>query len=93
MSTLYIRPEAELDVFEASIWYENERDGLGEAFIGAVRRTLHRIESRPEEFPVVLKDIRRALVVASPSASSSSASRREARYLRSSICIAIRVHG
>lgn len=62
MSPLCIRPEAELDIFEASIWYENEREGLGEVFVGAVRSTLQRVELGPEQFPLVLKDIRRALV-------------------------------
>lgn len=93
MTPLRVRPEAELDIFEASIWYENERDGLGEVFIGAVRRSLQRVEHGPEEFPVVFKDVRRALVSRFPFGVSSSARTRRARYWPSFICTATRARG
>jgi plasmid stabilization system protein ParE len=62
MSNVRVRPEAELDIFEATIWYENEQADLGTAFLGAVRTSLEHVEKSPRRFPVVFKDIRRALV-------------------------------
>lgn len=33
MTALYVRPEAELDMFEAALWYDGERSGLGTEFL------------------------------------------------------------
>jgi len=62
MTELLVRPEAEVDVFEAASWYEREREGLGSAFLARVRRVFTRIESGPLQFPLVTTDIRRALL-------------------------------
>ncbi len=59
---LRVRPEAEQDMFEAALWYEGERAGLGARFLDSVRRVFLRIQEAPEQFPVVAEDIRRALV-------------------------------
>jgi len=62
MTELRVRPEAELDVFEAALWYEQERDGLGSVFLQALRRVLRRIEVSPRQFPLVATDLRRAIL-------------------------------
>jgi plasmid stabilization system protein ParE len=62
MTELLVRPEAEVDAFEAASWYEREREGLGSAFLARVRRVFKRIESGPLQFPLVMADIRRALL-------------------------------
>ena len=62
MTGLRVRPEAELDVFEAALWYEQERDGLGAIFLRALRQVLGRIEASPRQFPLVAKDVRRAIL-------------------------------
>ena len=62
MTELRVRPEAELDVFEASLWYEQERDGLGAVFLQTLRRVLARIEASPLQFPLVTTDVRRAVL-------------------------------
>ena len=36
---LRLRPEAELDLLEAAVWYDNEQLGLGDEFLLSVRRT------------------------------------------------------
>jgi hypothetical protein len=36
MRALHVRPEAELDMFEAALWYDGERSGLGSEFLKAV---------------------------------------------------------
>ena len=62
MTPLLVRPEAEVDAFEAASWYEREREGLGSDFLARVRRVFTRIESGPLQFPLVMADIRRALL-------------------------------
>jgi plasmid stabilization system protein ParE len=62
MTDLRVRPEAELDAYQAALWYDNERPGLGAAFLHAVRRAFARIAERPLQFPVVHGDVRRALL-------------------------------
>ena len=62
MSRLTVRPEAELDAFEAASWYENEREGLGLRFVTELQATMTRISEGPQRFPVVYKEFRRAIL-------------------------------
>ena len=66
MTELRVRPEAEVDAFQAASWYERETEGLGSAFLAGLRRVLDRIEGRPLQFPVVAGDVRRALLARFP---------------------------
>jgi plasmid stabilization system protein ParE len=59
---LFVRRSAQADVASASAWYEAHRTGLGGAFVDEVGRTYGAIEDNPEQFPVMLDDIRMALV-------------------------------
>jgi toxin ParE1/3/4 len=45
--------EAEIELIEAADWYENEREGLGDAFRAAVREAVTRIAADPEQFELV----------------------------------------
>ncbi len=47
---------------EAQDWYESESQGLGRRFRKAVDVLVRRISAHPQEFPVVYKNVRRALV-------------------------------
>ena len=60
--TRWYHRAARKEFIEASQWYEDQREGLGEEFLAEVRRTLERIEDNPRRFPKVFKDMRRALV-------------------------------
>ena len=62
MTELRVRPEAELDAFEAATWYESEREGLGASFLRGLRMVFGRIEHGPLQFPLVTADIRRAIL-------------------------------
>lgn len=62
MIELRVRPEAEVDAFEAATWYEGEREGLGSAFLTRVRWVFERIETGALQFPLVMADVRRALL-------------------------------
>ena len=59
---LLLNPEAEADLAEAFDWYEGQRAGLGSEFLAEVAHVLEAIEHRPEQFPVVQGQTRRALV-------------------------------
>ena len=58
---MIIRPEAEADLANAQDWYEQQRAGLGAAFLLCVEEVLERIGRTPEMYMVVYHDVRRAL--------------------------------
>lgn len=62
MPLLTVRPEAELDALDAGAWYEDERAGLGAEFLTELRDTFARIEHGPHRFPVVFREVRRAIL-------------------------------
>lgn len=57
-----LTPEAGQDIDEAYAWYENQRAGLGEEFLGCVDVCIGRICKNPEWYPVAYRHYRRALV-------------------------------
>ena len=62
MKSPIFRPAAAADLDDAFRWYERQRVGLGEEFLGAVRRTLDSIVEKPELYPVVRRGTRRAFL-------------------------------
>jgi plasmid stabilization system protein ParE len=58
----FVRPEAQTDIRTAARWYENREAGLGLRFVGEVRESLRRIADSPLRFPLVDKEVRRALL-------------------------------
>jgi plasmid stabilization system protein ParE len=59
---LVVRPEAETEIREAFEWYERRVSGLGSDFLLNVDASLHSILRNPQQFPVIHKDLRRALI-------------------------------
>ena len=57
-----IRDDAARDIEEAAQWYETQRQGLGHSFLDEVRAAIDLIVERPERFPVVTRNTRRALI-------------------------------
>lgn len=55
-------PAARAEVIEAQAWYESEAPGLGRRFRGAVDIVVGRMSTNPRQFPIVFKNIRRALL-------------------------------
>lgn len=53
---------ARQELIEARDWYENRSPGLGRSFVGHVDAAVERIFANPAQFPVVHKNIRRALL-------------------------------
>jgi plasmid stabilization system protein ParE len=59
---LVFRQEIGEELKEIYTWYENQKLGLGDDFLGCVDHTLERICQMPESYPIVYRDIRRAMV-------------------------------
>ena len=59
---LIIRPEAEHDLAEAQGWYASKIPGLGSDFLRCVDATLSSLQRTPEIYPIVHKNVRRALI-------------------------------
>lgn len=59
---VYVRPEAEADIEEVAVWYESQRQGLGQEFLGEVLGLCETIAENPAMYPVVHRHTRRALI-------------------------------
>lgn len=55
-------PRARAELIDAQDWYENEVPGLGRRFRAAVEAGIERMSANPQQFPVIYKSIRRALI-------------------------------
>ena len=58
---LILRQEAERDLTEAHAWYEERMPGLGSDFLVIMERALESIQENPAQFPLIYRDVRRAL--------------------------------
>ena len=56
------RPAARDEYDQAFAWYEGQRAGLGLEFEEEVERILGEIAVHPKRYPIVLRDIREAIV-------------------------------
>ena len=59
---IFIKPRAELDLFEAFKFYDEQSSGLGEEFICCVDAKLEFINRNPKACPNMYKDFHRGLV-------------------------------
>jgi plasmid stabilization system protein ParE len=50
------------ELIEAQDWYEGEAAGLGRRFRQAIDALIDRISDNPRQFPIVSKNVHRALV-------------------------------
>ena len=55
-------PEAKAEFDDAVDWYQQQRTGLGTAFLTRVRDVLQRISANPRLHAVVYLDVRKAVV-------------------------------
>lgn len=61
MRQVIFRRQARREFDEAGDWYEQERAGLGLEFLAEIERLIHRIASNPEQFPILYRDVRKAV--------------------------------
>ncbi len=59
---LRLRPESEQDLADAAIWYEEQREGLGNQCLDEALSVFSVISETPLMFPTVHRNIRRALL-------------------------------
>ncbi|MBI5603539.1 MAG: type II toxin-antitoxin system RelE/ParE family toxin [Deltaproteobacteria bacterium] len=59
---IVFRPEAESELIEAYEWYEGRQLGLGNDFLLCVEAALSSLQRNPALYPVVSKQVRRALI-------------------------------
>jgi hypothetical protein len=52
-------PAAELEIAEAALWYEDQRLGLGQRFLAAVRKAADAAANSPQLYAQVHGDLRR----------------------------------
>lgn len=57
-----LRPEAQADLEDAAFWYDEQKTGLGDVFVGELFDLLQRTAESPLHFPVMIAPVRRALL-------------------------------
>lgn len=62
MRSLVVRPDAEIDITDAALWYEAQSQGLGSDFLRSVDACLADVARAPQRFPVVHRNMRRVLL-------------------------------
>jgi plasmid stabilization system protein ParE len=53
---------ARAELLDAQDWYESEAPGLGRRFRAALDALVKRMSANPRQFPIVFKNVRRALL-------------------------------
>ena len=62
MYPVIFTPRASAELIDAQDWYENEASGLGRRFRAAVDAVVERMSATPRQFPVIHKNLHRALL-------------------------------
>jgi plasmid stabilization system protein ParE len=60
--TLVVEPEAEVEIAEAAIWYDQQNPAARVSFFRAIDRALDAILENPQQYQIVYREARRALV-------------------------------
>jgi plasmid stabilization system protein ParE len=60
--TVIFTQAARAELIDAQDWYEREAAGLGRYFREAIDALAERLSTNPQQFPVVFKNLRRALL-------------------------------
>ena len=61
MRPVVFRRQARLEFDDAGDWYEKERPALGMEFQAEIQLLIQRIASNPEPFPMLHRDVRKAV--------------------------------
>ena len=64
--SILIRPAAAADIEDAFHWYEGQQANLGGEFLDELNAVLTNLESHPQQYPVIHRETRRALVARFP---------------------------
>lgn len=66
MSKARLHPQAEVEMIEASVYYESRQKDLGKRFLASVQDAINSIEINPRLYPIVDLDVRRCLTKVFP---------------------------
>src|SRR5215510_4704479 len=58
----FVRPEGQINIREAAVWYEQRETGLGHRFVVEIRQSLKSIAKTPLRFPMIENGVRRLLL-------------------------------
>ena len=58
---IVFRPVARIEFEEATTWYDKKRHGLGGEFLREIDAVILRVAEKPERFPLILADVRKAV--------------------------------
>ena len=86
-------PEAEAELTDARQWYTHQRQNLDLEFMQCVDDTLSRVVANPHSFPVIYRNLRRAIVRRFPFACSMKLPMMKSKSLPFFIPGAIRRNG
>ena len=66
MKAVRFHPDAEAEMIEAAVYYEEQQPGLGRRYLASVQDAINRILLNPRLYPVVDLDVRRCLTKTFP---------------------------
>ncbi|MEX0801723.1 MAG: type II toxin-antitoxin system RelE/ParE family toxin [Candidatus Binatia bacterium] len=58
---IVFRVSAQVEVEKAATWYNDQREGLGEEFLQEIEDVVSRAAARPQRYPIVTENVRRAV--------------------------------
>ncbi|MBI2803067.1 MAG: type II toxin-antitoxin system RelE/ParE family toxin [Gammaproteobacteria bacterium] len=59
---MHIQAEASSDAFDAALWYETQRPGLGIEFVLELGAALDKVVESPQLYPAIFLEVRRVLL-------------------------------
>ena len=59
-------PQARQEAIETRNWYERRQPGLGALFAQALAEAIGRVQTQPLQFPLVMEQVRRAILLRFP---------------------------
>lgn len=60
MRRVEVSASAKADIDRATVWHENQKEGLGDRFLNAVLDTIDRIALNPQGYSKVIREARKA---------------------------------
>ncbi len=61
MKPIRFHPDADTEMLDAAVWYEDQQADLGKRFLASVQDALNRIEVNPELYAFVEGNVRRCM--------------------------------
>jgi len=61
-ATVRVRARAQRDIEQAAAWYEEQRPGLGDDFLGEVEAVFENVAAHPTGYPELYRATRRAVL-------------------------------